>query len=128
MGTFESSRGIWGMKIVLNFLKKWVPAVTAMYLSISLLYIARDYPCLKGAGLALADFEAFILLVLIALPSMIWAIARLLCVRPDAQLTLEDRWINRLAVTVICIVMLYALLAIPVIFSFSLHPLRFVCQ
>lgn len=117
------------MKMVLNFLKKWVPAVTATFLSMFLLYVAQDYPCLRGAGLALADFEAFIFLVLIGLPCLIWAISRLLLRAGSVeQLTWEDRWISRLAVAVIVIVMLYALLAIPVIFSFARQPLQFICR
>lgn len=62
------------MRDVRIFLKKWLPGVTATLLTMFLLYVEKDYPCLTGAGLALADFEAFVLFVLIALPCLGWAV------------------------------------------------------
>lgn len=117
------------MNMTLRFLKKWVLPVIATLLSMLLLYIAQGYPCLKGAGLALADFEAFIFLVLIGLPCLIWATTKLLLRAGSVeQRPREDQWISRLAVIVIVLFMLYALLAIPVIFSFARHPLQFICR
>ena len=117
------------MKMILIFVKKWVPSVITVLMSIFLLYVAQDYPCLRGAGLALADMEAFIFLVLIGLPCLIWAISKLL-VRAGSveQLNLEDRWIRRIAFVVIAFVMLFAFLAIPTIFSFKQQPLHFICR
>jgi len=122
-------RGAREVKDVLASLKKWLPGVTATLLTMFLLYVAKDYPCLTGAGLALADFEAFVLFVLIALPCLVWAVRRLwLRSVSPGQSAGEARWIVFLAVVTIADVMLYALIAIPVIFSFARHPLQFICR
>ena len=124
----DLQRGAWKVKEVLAFLKRWLPGVVATLLAMSLIYVAKDYPCLRGAGLALADFEAFILFMLIALPCLAWAVRRLLF-RPvsNERPTWEERWIAKLAVITVVGVALYAVLAIPVIFSFAQHPLQFMC-
>ena len=111
------------------FLKRWLPALTAVMLTMLLLYVGKDYPCLTGAGLALADFEAFILFILIALPCLVWAIRRLWLRSASSEQGLpEARWITFLAVVTVVDVTLYALVAIPVIFSFAQHPLQFMCR
>lgn len=117
------------MNGILRLLKKWLLPVAVAALSIFLVYVAQDYPCLSGAGLALADLEAFIFLVLIGLPSFIWAIVRLLiCRRTFGQLSGEEKWLSRLAIIVVLMTTIYGLLAIPVIFSFTRQPLQFICR
>jgi hypothetical protein len=74
--------------------------------------------------LALADFEAFIFL-LMALPCFIWAVRRLLL--HSERLVWGDRCIARFAIITIASTTLYAFLAIPVIFSVSQHPLHIIC-
>lgn len=117
------------MRDKLAFLKKWLSAVTATLLTLFLLYVGNDYPCLTGAGLALADFEALLLFVLIAVPCLVWAVRCLWpCASTPDESTEKARLVNALAVVVVAGVALYALIAIPVIFSFARHPLQFICR
>jgi hypothetical protein len=107
-------------------LKKWLLTIIATQLTIFLIYEAKDFPCLTGAGLALADFEAFIFLVIIALPCFVWAVLQL--VRRPNPLIWNIKWVLFFARVVMIGSTLYILDAIPVIFSFSHHPLSFVCH
>jgi|GEM_PF-5856388 len=116
------------MKKILKSLKIWLPATMATMLTMLLFYFVKDYPCLRGAGLALADFEAFILMLLIALPCFVWAVSRLLRYPLTGQSTWEEKWITRLAIVTITGVLLYGAFGIPEIFSFAGHPLRFICR
>jgi hypothetical protein len=94
-----------------------------------LLIVARDYPCLQGAGLALADFEAFILSIAVALPCFLWAIIRLR--RRSAGMTVPSwdiKWVDRLAMLVVTGSVLFIAVALPVVFSVTPHPLHFICK
>jgi amino acid transporter len=117
------------MRESLRHLREWLLGVTALLATIWLLYVGKDYPCLQGAGLALADFEAFILCVFIALPCLVWATIRLRRRSTQAELPSWDKkWIDRLALVVVIGSVLYIVVSVPVIFSVTPHPLQFICR
>lgn len=117
------------MRESLRRLREWFLSVTALLATIWLLYVGKDYPCLQGAGLALADFEAFILCVLIALPCLVWATFRLRGRSTQTALSSFDKkWIDRLAFVVVIGSVLYIVVSVPVIFSITPHPLQFICR
>lgn len=116
------------MKWILDVLKIWLPSVTATILSMLLLYLAKDLPCAIGAGAAMSGFEELILLILVALPCFLWALARLLFRRIlSKNLSWEEKWIDRLAIVTIVGIVIYAGLVIPTFFSYP-HPLQIVCK
>ena len=117
------------MKFALNILKIWTGPVCATILSIALLCSARNYPCLRGAGLALADFEAFLLLAFASLPCLIWAIFKVARLGANAQKPCgQSIWIRRIAFIVGLSNTLFFSIAIPVILSMEHHPFRFICD
>lgn len=76
----------------------------------------------------MSGFGEFILLILIALPCFLWALARLLFRRiPSEVPSWETKWIDRLAVVTIVGIVIYAVLVIPTLFLFP-HPLQIVCK
>jgi hypothetical protein len=110
-------------------MKDWVLGVITTALSLWLIVTGSSYPCLRGAGLALADFEAFMLLVLVAVPCFGWATRRLVIdSRAKSFSGIAAKIINRLALLTVCAVAVYVFLAVPVIFSVSRHPLQFICR
>ena len=117
------------MNRILASLIKWLFCIAAILLTIFLLYVAKEYPCSWGAGLALADFEAFLFLTVVALPCFVWAIRQLLIrSRPSEQSIWGRRWITIFAKVIIVGIIVYAFVAIPVLFSVSPHPLQFLCR
>lgn len=102
--------------------------VTVCMMTLLLLYNAKDYPCLRGAGLAMADSEAFLLTVFIGIPCLIWAIRRLVFRKQSEEQLRGDRLINYMALFTISGVVIFLALAIPVIFFTSKFPLRFICE
>ncbi|MEO6146911.1 MAG: hypothetical protein ABIT70_07635, partial [Sulfuriferula sp.] len=97
-------------------------------LTVLLLYIAKDLPCDIGAGAAMSGFGESILLMLVAIPCYLWALARLLFRRASrGKPTGEDKWIDRLAITTIAGMTLYAILVIPTLFTYP-HPLQILCK
>jgi len=114
---------------VLASLIKWFFCTAAILLTIFLLYTASDYPCTWGAGLALADLEAFLLLTIVAFPCFVWAIRQLFIrSRPSEQSIWGRRWITYFAEAIIVGVIVFAFVAIPVVFSVRPHPLQFICR
>lgn len=106
-----------------------VVAAIVLVCSIFLNYTAYAYPCLRGAGLAMADFEAAICLIFLGIPCVIWAIYNL---RRGRNISSAYSWDQILIIFVarmaIVLLAIYAMLSIPVIFSFEIHPLRFFCS
>lgn len=58
-------------------LKKWLAPAMVTLLTCLLLYIGIDYPFLKGAGRAQADFEAVLLFLFLGLPCLVWSVIKL---------------------------------------------------
>jgi len=111
-----------------SILRKWFPSIAAISLTLLLLYIAKDLPCDIGAGAAMSGFGEFILLILVALPCFLWALARLLFRRISSEKsTSDDKWINRLAIMTIVGITIYAGLVIPTLFTYP-HPLQILCK
>lgn len=102
--------------------------VMAIMMTLLLLYNAKDYPCLRGAGLAMADSEAFLLIVFIATPCVIWAIRKLLFRQLSQERSRGDRLNSYMAVFTISGVIIFLALAIALIFFTSQFPLRFICE
>lgn len=76
----------------------------------------------------MSGFEELILLILVALPCFLWALARLLFRRISSEKSSwEDTWIDRLAIVTIIGLLMYAGLVIPTLFSYP-HPLQIVCK
>jgi hypothetical protein len=108
--------------------KGWLPGVCGAIASIFLLYNVKDYPCLRGAGLALADFEAFMLTVVVALPCFLWSLFRLFFGDKSAGERWENKIIDGMAI--------FSLLGAITFFAFSAHlilftakyPIKFLCE
>lgn len=114
---------------ITNLVKNCFSAVVVSLLTILLLYIAKDYPCLRGAGLAMADSEAFLLIVFIAIPCFAWAVRRLiLSVRKEIAELRGARFVRYLATFSIVGIVIFLMLAVPLIFFTSRFPLRFICE
>jgi hypothetical protein len=114
---------------IISLIKNCFWAVTVSLLTILLLYIAKDYPCLRGAGLAMADSEAFLLIVFIAIPCFIWAVRRLiLSFRKEVAEFRGARFVRYLATFSIIGIVIFLMLAVPLIFYTSRFPLRFICE
>jgi hypothetical protein len=109
-------------------MKNLLLSIVATMMSLLLLYIAKDYPCLRGAGLAMADFEAFILSVFVALPCFIWASRRLIVRPKNIEKSYGNSLINYMAIFTIFGAATFLVFAILVIFFTSEFPLRFVCE
>lgn len=109
-------------------MKNWIFCVVTTALSLWLVVIGSNYPCLRGAGLALADFEAFVLLLFFAIPCLGWAMYRLVVYSMvDWSYKNNELVINRFAMLTVFAVVIYMIFAVPTIFSINPHPLRFVC-
>lgn len=111
-----------------ELVKSCFGGVTATMMTLLLLYNAKDYPCLRGAGLAMADSEAFLLIVFIAIPCIVWAIRKLLVRQLSQEQSCGDRLNNYMAVLTISGVIMFLALAIALIFFTSKFPLRFICE
>lgn len=111
-----------------GLMKSCFGGVTATMMTLLLLYNAKDYPCLRGAGLAMADSEAFLLVVFIAIPCLVWAIRKLLFRQQSQEQSCGDKLINYMAIFTISGVVIFLALAMALIFSTSKFPLRFICE
>lgn len=116
------------MRCTFDSIKNLKSDVFLVSSTIFLIFIAKDYPCLGGAGLALADFEAFLFFAAISLPCFFWSIFRI----TKYCLTIKkSNWevasYFLIAIGVLIGNVIYLLIAIPVIFSFSPHPFGFLC-
>jgi len=111
-----------------GLLKNCFWGVTATIMTLLLLYNAKDYPCLRGAGLAMADSEAFLLVVFIAIPCLVWAIRRLFFGQQSIEQSYGDRLTNYIALFTMSGAVIFLALAIAVIFFTSRFPLRFICE
>ncbi len=109
-------------------MKKYIGGVIATLMTLFLLYIAKDYPCLRGSGLAMADSEAFLLSVFIALPCLIWSTRKLLLRKRSSEQSYENRLTDRMAIISIIGTGIFLAFAIPLIFFTSKFPLRFICE
>lgn len=94
-----------------------------------LLYAGKDYPCLRGAGLAMADSEAFLLSVFIALPCLVWGVLRLSTGRAVTALkSWQSKLLNWMAVFTVSGATVFLMLAILLIFFTSHFPLQYICR
>lgn len=108
--------------------KGWFFGIGATLGTVVLLSNAKDYPCLRGAGLALADFEAFLLSVFVALPCFVWSICRLFFGDKSAAQRWENKVIDGMAI--------FSLLGAVTFFAFAAHlilfttkyPLKSICE
>jgi hypothetical protein len=110
-----------------GLIKSYLGGITVTMMTLLLLYNVKDYPCLRGAGLAMADSEAFLLAVFIAIPCLVWAIRRVLF-RQSPEQPCGDRLINYMALFAISGVTIFLALAIALIFFTSKFPLQFICE
>lgn len=107
-------------------MKRYIGGVIATALTLFLLFVAKDYPCLRGSGLAMADLEAVLLSLFIALPCFIWAAIWLFKNKSYEQLG-GNKLIRRMALFSIAGTVVFWVLAIPVIVFTSEFPLQFIC-
>ncbi len=115
------------MRKVTSIIKSYLPGLVAVLLSVLLVYLAKDYPCLKGAGLALADLEAFLLAVFLSMPCFVWGVLNVIRLKDHfVRFDLLNGLLCYLA-TVVVLVNIYVLsLLLPVIMSIDPHPLHFL--
>lgn len=116
------------MSIVAS-LKNYLVGVTASLLTVILLYIVKDYPCLRGSGLAMADSEAFLVSVFIAFPNLVWALRKIIYFRRNGTISqTKDKFVVYLAIFVLIGAVIFLALAIPLIFFTSKFPIKFICE
>lgn len=110
-------------------LRSYLVGVTVSLLTVLLLYMAKDYPCLRGSGLAMADSEAFLVSVFIALPSLVWALRKVIHYWRNRTISqAEGKFVVYLAIFALIGVVIFLALAIPLIFFTSKFPIRFICE
>jgi hypothetical protein len=107
--------------------KSWLLGIGATIVTVILLSNAKDYPCLRGAGLALSDFEAF-LLSLIGIPCFAWSLHRLLSKRKSTEQQFETRIINGMAIFTFLGSVTFFISAAHLIFFTASYPIRFLCE
>jgi small-conductance mechanosensitive channel len=114
---------------ILSTIRSYLVGVIVSLLTVLLLYIVKDYPCLRGSGLAMADSEAFLLSVFIALPSLVWALWKIIHYwRNRTTDQTEGKFIVYLATFTLIGVVIFLVLAILLIFFTSRFPIRFICE
>lgn len=106
---------------------KYIGVTIVTSLTLLLLFLAKDYPCLRGAGLAMADFEAFIFAVLIAFPCFIWAVIKLIRENKVGQVN-GSNIVRVMSIFSIAGTVIYFLFTIALIEFTSQFPLRFICE
>ena len=107
-------------------MRRYIGGVIATALTLFLLFNAKDYPCLRGSGLAMADLEAFLLSLFIALPCFIWGAIWLFKNNSSGQPG-GNKMIRRMALFSIAGTVVFWVLAIPVIVFTSEFPLQSIC-
>lgn len=110
---------------LITSLRRYLVGIIVSLLTVLLLYIAKDYPCLRGSGLAMADSEAFLVSVFIALPSFAWALWKIV---HQWRHRVKDKSVMYLAIFALTGATIFLAFAIPLIFFTSKFPIRFICE
>ncbi|MFZ3017852.1 MAG: hypothetical protein WA056_05290 [Gallionella sp.] len=109
-------------------LRNYLVGVSVGLLTALLLYIVKDYPCLRGAGLAMADSEAFLVSVFIAFPIFVWALRKIIRYWRNGGISQsEGKFIVYVAIFALIGAVIFFAFAIPLIFFTSQFPIKSIC-